>query len=124
MIRIAFACNNKNGLDANIAKHFGRCKYFIIVDLVEGEVKNCSAIENPYFNNHESGLIPDFIKSKSVNVVISGGIGKKALEKFEKYEIKAKAGLIGKVSGALDLYNQNKLFDFSVSSKNDSDFCQ
>lgn len=124
MIRIAFASNNKNDVESDIAQHFGRCPFYTFIDVKNKSIKNVLVIENPYFNNHETGIIPEFIKENKVNIIVSGGMGKKAVEIFLKNNINVVTGISGKIEDALKLYFKNKLSGYQACSQNsDTDHC-
>ena len=39
MVRIAFSAEDNLGLDGQMSGHFGRCPYFVLVDVEENQVK-------------------------------------------------------------------------------------
>ncbi len=46
--RLAVPIRNKKGLDSEIMDHFGRAKYYIFIDLEEGEIKSHYIKDNPH----------------------------------------------------------------------------
>ena len=44
-MRIAISADNNNGLDSIVSPHFGRCPYFVLVDMDEQAVKTVKAVE-------------------------------------------------------------------------------
>jgi predicted Fe-Mo cluster-binding NifX family protein len=103
-MRIAISSDDNNGLDSSVAQHFGRCPYFILVDLNGREVKQVSAVDNPFYAQHQPGQVPAFIHSQEVNVMLSGGMGHRAISFFEQYGIEAATGAAGTVRQALEQY--------------------
>jgi predicted Fe-Mo cluster-binding NifX family protein len=103
-MRIAISADNKDGLDSVVGPHFGRCPYYIIVDVEGTEVKEVQAVDNPYYGHHEPGLVPAFINSQGVDVMLAGGMGRRAVAFFEQYGIEAVSGASGTVRHALELY--------------------
>ena len=63
MKKIAFACEANNALESEMSMHFGRCPYYMMIDVEGTEVIKTKAIENPFFNGHVPGAVPDFINN-------------------------------------------------------------
>jgi predicted Fe-Mo cluster-binding NifX family protein len=84
--------------------HFGRCPYFMLIDVEGRDVKNVQAVENPYFNGHVPGAVPQFISTQNVNVMIAGGMGPKAVQMFEGFGIEVATGVGGVVQNVLEAY--------------------
>lgn len=104
-MKIAVSAENKGGLDATIAMHFGRCPFYVFVDVEGTEVKNTVTLENPFFENHGSpGQVPGFIKDNDANVMIAGGMGGRALEFFKQFGIEPVTGASGRVGDIVELY--------------------
>jgi len=87
MKKISFACDDNGGLQAQLSGHFGRCPYYTLVDVEGTEIKGVHVIENPYFNNHVPGQVPQFIKDQNANVMIAGGMGPRAIDLFSSFGI-------------------------------------
>ncbi len=109
MNRIAFACEDNQGLDAQMSAHFGRCPYYSLVDVEGEEVKDVSVVENPYFNNHVPGQVPQFIGQQNANVMIAGGMGPRAIGIFESLGIGVVTGVGGKVGNVLQAYLKGEI---------------
>jgi predicted Fe-Mo cluster-binding NifX family protein len=108
-MRIAFSAESKNGLESPISHHFGRCPAYILVDLEEDNVKSVESIDNPFFQDHIPGMVPRFINEQGVQMMISGGMGRRALEFFEEFGIGVATGAQGDVQFALQAYLEGKL---------------
>ena len=104
MTRIAVSADNRNGLDSIISPHFGRCPRYVLVDMDRHEVTAIAEIENPYYEGHEPGQVPRFIQSQGVNVMITGGMGGRAIMLFEQFGIEPVTGARGTVRAALEAY--------------------
>jgi predicted Fe-Mo cluster-binding NifX family protein len=109
MTRIAVSAGDDKGLDSVVSPHFGRCPYFVLVDLQSGEVETASAVPNPYYNQHQPGQVPDFIHSQQVDVMLTGGMGGRAIAFFRQYGIQAATGASGTVRQALEQYVGHRL---------------
>ncbi len=107
---IALSSEENQGLKSIMSSHFGRCPYYVFVEIDEsGDIKNVSTEENPFFNGHQPGTVPNYIASKKVNVMISGGMGPRAVEFFNQLGIEVVTGARGRVEEALNLYLEGKL---------------
>lgn len=104
MTRIAVSVGEDNGLDSAISAHFGRCPYFVLVDMEEGEIKAVDTVPNPYFGHHQPGQVPGFIHSQGADVMLAAGMGGRAITFFEEYGIHAATGARGTVRNALEQY--------------------
>ena len=104
MMRIAIAAENNNGLESGVSHHFGRCPYFVFVDVEGEDVQQIQVLENPYYVKHEPGMVPEFIHNQRAEVMISGGMGRKAIAFFEHYGIKPATGASGTVRAAVEGY--------------------
>jgi len=103
-MRIAISADDSRGLDSVVSPHFGRCPYYVLVDLDGREVRQVSAVENPYHGHHQPGQVPSFINSQGVNVMLAGGMGRRAIGLFQQYGIQAATGASGSVRHALEQY--------------------
>ena len=103
-MRIAISTETNNGLDSVVAHHFGRCPFFALVDVEEREVKAVEVIDNPFYAGHQPGQVPGFIHSQNANVMLSGGMGRRAIDFFQQYGIEAATGADGTVQTALESY--------------------
>lgn len=103
-MRIAVSANSKNGLDSLVAEHFGRCPFFALVDVEDKEVQAIEVVENPFFHGHQPGQVPGFIHEQKANVMLSGGMGGRAIQFFQQFGIEAATGASGTVRTALEHY--------------------
>lgn len=104
MARVAISAESKDGLDSAVSSHFGRCPYYVLVDLDGREVQAVDVLENPYYNRHVPGMVPQFIHSQGVNVMLTGGMGGRAIALFDQLGIEAVTGAQGTVREALEAY--------------------
>lgn len=111
MKRIAVSAEDNQGLDSVVSPHFGRCPYFIMVDMDGAQVRAVSAVENPFYGNHQPGQVPAFIHSQGADVMLAGGMGARAIQFFNDYGIDVATGAAGTVRMALDRYLNGQLFE-------------
>jgi predicted Fe-Mo cluster-binding NifX family protein len=103
-MRIAISAEDGRGLESVVSPHFGRCPYFVLVDVNGNEVKRVEAVPNPYYSRHQPGQVPGFINTQDVDVMLTGGMGRRAIQFFEQYGIETATGAAGTVHLALEQY--------------------
>ncbi len=103
-MRIAISTETNNGLDSLVAHHFGRCPFFALIDVEGTEVKAVEVIENPFYNGHQPGQVPGFIKEQNADVMLSGGMGGRAIQFFQQFGIQSATGATGTVHQALESF--------------------
>lgn len=108
-MRIAVSADSKNGLDSVVSPHFGRCPYFVLVDVEQHDVSEVREVENPYYGHHQPGQVPGFISSLEANVMLTGGMGRRAILFFEQYGIEGVTGAYGTVRQSLERYLDGQL---------------
>ncbi len=110
-MRIAISADTNQGLDSQVAQHFGRCPYFAFVDLEEREVKEVQLVENPFFTAHQPGQVPRFIQARNADVMLSGGMGGRAIQLFQQFGIQTATGASGTIREALERFVGGELRD-------------
>jgi predicted Fe-Mo cluster-binding NifX family protein len=103
-MRIAISADDNRGLDSVVSPHFGRCPYYVLVDLEDRQVRQVGAVENPYYGYHQPGQVPGFIESQGADVMLAGGMGRRAIALFQQCGIEAVTGASGTVHHALEQY--------------------
>jgi predicted Fe-Mo cluster-binding NifX family protein len=78
----------------DVCVHFGRCPTFTLVDIQEGDIIKTEEIPNP---GHRTGFLPQFLHEKGVECIVAGGMGRRAMDLFEQYQIRPILGVSGKV---------------------------
>jgi predicted Fe-Mo cluster-binding NifX family protein len=101
---VAVSADDANGLDSVVSPHFGRCPYYVFVDLEGQEVRRVSAEANPFYDQHAPGQVPTFIHEQGVGVMLTGGMGRRAIGFFEQYGIHPVTGASGTVRHALEQF--------------------
>ena len=124
MKRIAFSCEDNKGLESQMSMHFGRCPYYALVDVEGKEVKEVTVVENPYFNDHVPGVVPQFIHTQQVNVMIAGGMGPRAIDMFQGFGIDVATGVGGKVENVLKAYLDGKVQGVVACAHDHEHSCQ
>jgi predicted Fe-Mo cluster-binding NifX family protein len=95
-------------LDAEVDPRFGRCQYFVILDL---QTMQFEALENT--NIAASGgagiSTAQMIASKGVEVVLTGNCGPNAYQTLSAAGVKVVSGVTGKVRDAIETYKAGRL---------------
>jgi predicted Fe-Mo cluster-binding NifX family protein len=110
-MRIAISAETNKELESLVANHFGRCPYFVLVDVDGCEVRSVEVVDNPHFQSHQPGQVPGFIKSHNADVMLSGGMGGRAIQFFQQYGIETATGASGTARIALERYLGGELED-------------
>ncbi|MGI5835481.1 MAG: NifB/NifX family molybdenum-iron cluster-binding protein [Chloroflexota bacterium] len=103
-VRIAVSADSNNGMDSLVSAHFGRCPYFVLVDVDNGSIVKVETVANPYYGNHQPGQVPAFINDQKTNVMLAGGMGAGAVSFFNQYGIEVATGASGTVREAVERY--------------------
>ncbi len=103
-MRIAISADDERGLEATVHPHFGRCPYFVLADVEGTEVRAFRTVANPFYGHHEPGQVPSFIRSQSADVMLTGGMGGRAVAFFQECGIEPVTGAAGTVAHALAQY--------------------
>lgn len=96
MMKIAIATEG-----VNVSGHFGKCENFIIMEIENSDVKSKTVVST-LGNQHE--LLPGFLASHNVNVVIAGGMGEGARQNLISKGIEIISGVSGNIDEAVNAY--------------------
>jgi predicted Fe-Mo cluster-binding NifX family protein len=103
-MKVAISSEEKNGLESRVSHHFGRCPYYVLVDIQDEQILGFKEIENPFYAQHQPGMVPEFIKGQGVDMMISGGMGRRAIGFFDQFGIQVATGANGTVRSTLNDY--------------------
>ena len=106
---IAVSSEGNQCLDSPVSAHFGRCPYFTLAEVEDGEITSVRAVENPYFSAHRPGQVPAFVHEQGADVMLTGGMGQRAIQFFQQFGIEAATGAQGTVRHALKMYFKEEL---------------
>lgn len=76
-------------VNGRLAAHFGHCGAFEVFDVGDGSVAGSETVEAP---PHEPGLLPAWLSELGVNMVIAGGMGRRAQDLFRQSGIDVVVG--------------------------------
>ena len=122
-MKIVIASADNLGLEGQVSAHFGRCNYYTIVELEDGQISNTKVVDNPTLQNHQPGMAPKFIKELGADVMLTGGMGPRAIEMFLAYEISCATGASGQIKAAVEAYLAGKLGGVEACEHSDNDNC-
>lgn len=108
--RIVVPTIGQQGLNGNLAEHFGRAPYFTAVDLDDnGEVTNVKTFPN--VGEHAGGIghAHDNILELKPNVIIVYGMGPRGLSTFQAAGISVLRANAGTVKEVVEAYKDNEL---------------
>jgi predicted Fe-Mo cluster-binding NifX family protein len=106
-----------NSLDSLVSSVFGRCPYFIVADIENGEIKDDLAIENPAKNDPRAGnKTAEFMANRDVKSLISGAVGPNAFNILKDQKIKVYKLKPGSVRDNLKFFIDNKLDEITTPS--------
>ena len=108
-MKIAITADTDQGLASPVAQHFGHAPYFVLVELQDGAARATDVLANPFAESHEPGQIPAFIQAQGAEVMISGGMGGRAIGFFREAGVQTATGASGSVGDALQAYLKGSL---------------
>ena len=81
-------------VDGKLSMHFGHCEKFALVEVDEGDKK---IIKTEYVGSppHQPGMLPQWLRERGANMIIAGGIGRRAQAIFSTNNIEVVTGASG-----------------------------
>jgi len=108
-MKVAIACTL-----GKVAEHFGYCEKFVIYEIEAGKIKSKEEVKNP---GHVPGYLPKFLKEKGVDIVIAGGIGPRAINLLNSFNIKVISRVSGNEKEVIENFLKGELKEMSRSCK-------
>ena len=104
-----------DSLDSNVDPRFGRCAYFIIVEIEEQEIKGHEVVNNEAVQAMRGAGVQaaQTVANKGAKVVLTGNIGPNAYNILSQTGIKIITGVSGKVKEAVEKYLKGELKETS-----------
>lgn len=90
----------------HVSAHFGRCPFFTIGDIANGDVVNVKVVDNP---GHHPGFLPQYLHEQGVSCIIAGGMGQNALTLFSEKGINPILGISGLVRDVIEALQKGVL---------------
>lgn len=120
-MRIAISSEGDN-IDSQIDKRFGRCKFYLIVELNNGEVGNVTAVENQgAVQDHGAGIkAAQQIGELNIDSVITGSLGPKSTDVLTQLGIGVYSAE-GSAKDAINKFVNHELTTILESGDNSTD---
>jgi len=112
--KVAFPTTDKSNVD----EHFGHCKYFAMHTIAENKIISTEYVEAP---EHQPGVLPKFLGKLETAVIITGGMGKMAIDLFKSQDIEVILGAKGDIVENLNEYLGGNLDSSGEPCKHDHD---
>ena len=83
-----------NNLESELDARFGRCNYFLIVEIENNKIKDFKAIENTAKDQMGgAGIVAgEIVAKQKVDAIITANLGPRAFSVFEQFKIKIYQG--------------------------------
>ena len=75
--------------DGVLDGHFGHCRQFAMVDVVDNEIKEITYLDAP---PHRPGLLPPWLAERGATDIIAGGMGQQAIQLFNQQGVNVFVG--------------------------------
>ncbi len=109
-MRIAISSTGQD-LNSQLSPVFGRCAFFVIVNIENNKIKDNKAIENKaVMQSGGAGIMAaQTIGNEKINAVISSAVGPRAFDVLNQLSIGVYQAQGATVKEAIDLFIQGKL---------------
>jgi len=103
-----------NNLESEVDARFGRCSYFLIVEIEDNKIKDFKAIENTAKAQMGGAGITagEIVAKQKVDAIITVNLGPRAFSVFEQFGIKIYQGQ-GKIKDVVQEFIDGKLKELS-----------
>lgn len=113
-VRLVMPVEDTNDINARLSQHFGRAPYFAALELDEqGKVVDLQMVPNRSEHFGGIGRPPDIILSLKPNIVITYGMGPRALNIFQNANVAVLQANGPIVKDLIEAYNQDKLIELT-----------
>ncbi len=111
--RVIIPVQDENGLNAQVAEHFGRAPYFAVLDFEDGKVSNIKTESNRGEHVGGTGHPHEHLLALKPNVIVAHAMGPGGLKSFQTAKIivlKANANTVKEIVKA---FQQGKLTELA-----------
>ena len=100
-MKIAISTDN-----GKVAQHFGRCSQYQKVEIVNDEVNNINVVDKP---RHTPVALPKYLNNQDCDLIIAGGMGRRAQGFFREFGIDWIIGVQGDIEQVIEDYINGSL---------------
>ncbi|MFC1504211.1 NifB/NifX family molybdenum-iron cluster-binding protein [Spirochaetota bacterium] len=112
-MKICIPTKKDNGLNSIVYGHFGSAPCFVVYDTTNKDIKAINNMNERHAHGQCNPLLS--FKDNPIDIMITGGIGMRALQKLNVIGVKAfKTNTEQTVSDVIDSYNTNKLKELTL----------
>ncbi len=105
-MRYCIPSNSTGGLNDRVGYHFGRVKNYTIFDDSTNQVE---IIENTSTHRGGTKLPAEMLREHNVDIMIVGGIGRRAIQLFEQFGVEIYVNAQGTIKEANDQFKSHQL---------------
>ena len=115
-MKIAISSTGKT-LESEVDSKFGRCKYFLIIEIENKKIKDFKVVENTAKAQSGGAGISagEIIANQKVDSIITVNLGPRAFSIFDQFKIKVYHGE-GKIKEVVEDFANGKLKELSNSN--------
>lgn len=113
-MKLCIPTTTKEGQNALVHEHFGSAPFFTVYDVA---TKATEVIDN--FNEHHAhGMCQPLaaLTGRNIDVVVCGGMGARAVQKFNEARIKVYRAVPGTVSDIARLFSEGALEEITLAN--------
>lgn len=111
--KIVIPTENQEGINSQIAQHFGRSPFFTIVELDNGKIAKVSTVPNTSEHVGGTGSPFDVLVQLNPKAVIVNGMGPRGIMNFNNAGVKVLRATAGVVDKIVEAYTAGKLEDLT-----------
>ena len=105
-MKICVPTMGDRGLDETVSAHFGRALTFTIIDMETNEVR---VLRNESEHFGGVGYPPELLANADAQVLLTSGLGPRAINMFEQIGIEVYVGASGTVRDAIEAFQRGML---------------
>jgi predicted Fe-Mo cluster-binding NifX family protein len=112
--RIIIPVEDQTGLEAQVAAHFGRAPYFLIIDFENGEIKTLKTEPNTSEHLGGTGHPHETLLAFKPNVIVAQGMGPGGLHSFRSAKVIVLKATADTVKETVEAFKHGKLTELEA----------
>jgi len=105
-MKVCVPTMGNKGMEDQVSEHFGRAPTFTVVDT---DTKKVEVLQNVSEHMGGTGLPPEHLSKAGVKIMLSSGMGPRAITMFQQFGIAVFFGARGTVKETVALWKGGKL---------------